>query len=81
MGSPSRRATRRRRGPCRSSTPSLAVVYSGTDDDAQLLISTGSHVPFDSLSVIGPRGTPVISAHFDDGSRRLGQKDLRVETA
>ena len=59
--------------------PSIAVIYSETDRDAQLLISTGSTRPMASLSVERPNGTGIIDARFKH-DRKLGHADFRVDT-
>jgi len=59
--------------------PTLTLVYSGPDRDAQLYISTGSTTPMRQVSVIAPGGRRIITARFTDGSN-LGQSDLRLDT-
>lgn len=60
--------------------PTIAVVYSGPDKDAQLLISAGANgQPIRSLSLRAPNGRQVIDTTFAD-PRGLGQSDARFET-
>lgn len=57
--------------------PTMVVVYSGPDHDAQLLISAGSKVPMASLALASPTGAVVTETSFD---ATLGQADFRLDT-
>lgn len=57
--------------------PSMIVVYSGPDQDAQLFISTGSKTPMAQLAITAPDGRRVFAATFPGP---LGQSDLRLDT-
>lgn len=57
--------------------PSMVVVYSGPDHDAQLFITTGSKEPMRQLTIVAPDGRHVFDGMFPG---RLGQADLRLDT-
>jgi len=59
--------------------PSLSVVSSSSDHDAQLVFDAGANVPFTSLRLSAPDGRRVLIASFRD-SKRLGQSKLLIET-
>ena len=57
----------------------LVVVYSATDEDAQIIISGGSEEPLRTVKVSGPRGLRPMSWKSKDGAG-LGQADFQFET-
>ena len=59
--------------------PSLIVVYSETDEDAQIIARGGSEDPIDKLVILGPHGTVHFKSRFKDGGR-IGQADFQFDT-
>jgi len=59
--------------------PALIVVYSVTDDDAQIIARGGSEERIKKVAIFGPHGTVHLKAGFKDGDR-LGQADFQFET-
>ncbi len=57
----------------------LFVVYSSTDEDAQIIIAGGSDTPLRIVKVFGPRGLMPIRWKSKDGAR-LGHADFQFET-
>ncbi len=57
----------------------LSVVYSATDEDAQIIISGGSEEPIETVSISGPEGSVMLKAKFKDAGQ-LGQADFEFET-
>ena len=59
--------------------PALIVVYSVTDDDAQIIARGGSEERIKKVTIFGPHGTVRLKARFKDGDG-LGQADFQFET-
>jgi hypothetical protein len=57
----------------------LSVVYSASDDDAQILIRAAAVDPIGQVHIVGPGGTVRLKAKFRDEDR-LGQADVQFET-
>ena len=57
----------------------LSVVYSASDDDAQILIRATGVDPIGQVHIVGPGGTVRLKAKFRDGDR-LGQADVQFDT-
>ena len=66
--------------PVRFEDAFISVVYSASDDDAQLVIrAAAEEAPIASLSIQGPDGSVSIRAKFQDGGH-LGQADIQFDT-
>lgn len=59
--------------------PALIIVYSVSDDDAQIITKGGSEDPLTSIVIFGPRGVARNTARFKDGAR-LGQADFQFDS-
>lgn len=59
--------------------PTLQVVFSATDKDAQLIISGGSPDPLSCVRLVGPGGTVPFSVQFHDEAA-VGQADFRFDS-
>ncbi len=57
----------------------MSVVYSASDDDAEILIRATGDEPIGEVHIVGPGGTVRLEAMFRDGDR-LGQADVRFDT-
>ena len=57
----------------------MKVVYSASDDDAEILIRATGDGPIGRVQIVGPGGTVRLKATFQDGDR-LGQADVRFDT-
>ncbi len=57
----------------------MRVVYSASDDDAEILIRATGIDPIGRVHIIGPGGTVRLNATFQDGDR-LGQADVHLDT-
>ena len=53
----------------------MKVVYSASDDDAEILIRATGVAPIGQVRIVGPGGTVRLKATFRDGDR-LGQADV-----
>ena len=59
--------------------PALIIVYSISDEDAQIITKGGAEDPLESLVIFGPRGVVRNRVRFKDGSR-LGQADFQFDS-
>ena len=57
----------------------MKVVYSASDDDAEILIRATGVDPIGQVRIVGPGGTVRLKATFRDGDR-LGQADVHFDT-
>ncbi len=57
----------------------MRVVYSASDDDAEILIRATGADPIGQVRIVGPGGTVRLKATFQDGDR-LGQADVHFDT-
>jgi len=57
----------------------MSVVYSASDDDAEILIRATGVDPISRVHIVGPGGTVRLKATFRDGDR-LGQADVHFDT-
>ncbi len=57
----------------------MSVVYSASDDDAEILIRATGVDPIGQGHIVGPGGTVRLKAKFRDGDR-LGQADMQFDT-
>ena len=57
----------------------MKVVYSASDDDAEILIRATGVDPIGQVRIVGPGGTVRLKATFRDGDR-LGQADVQFDT-
>ncbi|MGH8627936.1 MAG: Ig-like domain-containing protein, partial [Gammaproteobacteria bacterium] len=57
----------------------MSVVYSASDDDAEILIRATGVDPIGQVGIVGPDGTVRLKAKFRDGDR-LGQADVQFDT-
>lgn len=57
----------------------LTVVYSATDDDAQIIAEAGVADAMSCARIVGPNGVVTLLSKFDDGDD-LGHADLRFDS-
>ncbi len=59
--------------------PALILVYSVSDEDAQIITRGGSEDPLESLVIFGPKGVVRKKIRFKDGAR-IGEADFQFDT-